>query len=101
MKENLLMTNNGNGDHVQPDVDPVPTIPHTAQQHDEPIMQTNLIDEAQDDAVELEDNKKWDDEEDEDVIYLLFSIFSVKEFSFFWAFGNENLLSQISSNLFN
>jgi hypothetical protein len=87
MKENLLMTNNGNGDHVQPDVDPVPTIPHTAQQYDEPIMQTNLIDEAQDDPVDLEDTKKWDDEEDEDVIYLLFFNFLFYEIFVFLGFG--------------
>jgi hypothetical protein len=77
------MTNNGNGDLGQSDVDPVPTIPHTAQQHDEPIMQTNLIDEAQEDAVDLEENKKWDDEEDDDVIYLLFQFFPLGNFRFF------------------
>jgi hypothetical protein len=82
------MTNQGNGDQAQQEAEPVPTIPHSAQPQEDPIMQTNLIDEspthlAQEDAVDLEENQEWNKEMEDDVIYLLFSIFSVTEFLFF------------------
>jgi hypothetical protein len=76
------MTNQGNT-QAQPEVEPVPTIPHTIQQQEEPVMQSNLIDDSpgnlQDDEAGLEEIHDLD----EDVIYLLFSLWN------FHILGNE------------
>jgi hypothetical protein len=66
------MTNQGNT-QAQPEVEPVPTIPNTVQQQENPVMQSNLIDDSpgqliQEDEVDLEAHDL-----DEDVIYLFFS----------------------------
>lgn len=64
-KENLSMTNQGNT-QAQPEVEPVPTIPHTIQQQEEPVMQSNLIDDSpgnlQDDEAGLEEIHDLDED---------------------------------------